>query len=152
MPRSVIVISNGSLKLADDEAGLATATDSYECQVIEAAINAAPNLSTVPATWCEGESQSPGKTGWELAITWLQDWRDPGGGLSGYAFVNDTLPKWFELKFDKADTTPVATGQAYVVAGSFGGASPDPLQASSTWPLLAKPDITMPAVAAAAVA
>ena len=143
MPRSVIVITDGSLKLADSQAGLTTGT-AFECQVIEAAVNATPNMQTVPATWCAGESQSAGATGWELAVTWLQDWRSPTGGLSGYAYTNDAQAKWFELKLDKDDTTPVATGQAYVVAGAFGGAAGVPAQASATWPCLAKPSVTLP--------
>ena len=147
---TVIVITDGSLLLADDEAGLALG-EAFECQVTEASINAVPNLETVPATFCAPESQSPAATGYTLAITWLQDWTAPGGGLSGYAFTNDTEEKWFELKLDKDDVEPVATGQVRIVAGAFGGAAGIPLPASAEWPLAGKPDITMaaPVVAAA---
>lgn len=146
---TVILITDGSLKLADDEAGLALG-EAFECQVTEAAINAVPNLTTVPATFCSGEAQAPAATGWALALSWLQDWTAPGGGLSGYAFTNDTVEKWFELKLDKDDTTPVATGQVRLVAGAFGGAAGTPLPASAEWPLSAKPDITLAAPVAAA--
>ena len=141
---TVIVITDGSLKLADDEAGL-TLGESFECQVTEASINAVPNLETVPATFCAAETQAPSATGWTLAVSWLQDWTAPGGGLSGYTFTNDTAEKWFELKLDKDDLTPVATGQVRLVAGAFGGAAGIPLPATAEWPCSAKPDITMAA-------
>jgi hypothetical protein len=140
---TVIVITNGTLTLADDEAGLVTGTG-FECQVSEAAINATPNLQTVPATFCEPESQSPAATGYELAVTWLQDWTVPGGGLSNYAFINDAQTKWFELTLDGA-ATPIATGQVRIVAGSFGGPAGTPLTTSTTWPLASKPEILVPA-------
>jgi hypothetical protein len=143
---SVIVVTDGSLTLADDPAGLLTG-DSYECQVTTCAIGATPNLQTVPATWCAPETQVPAATGYELTVEWLQDWRDPAGGLSGYAYTNDTLEKAFELKLDKDDTTPVATGLVRIVAGGYGGAAGVPLAATAVWPIQGKPTITMPAAA-----
>ena len=148
MPPTVILITDGSLKLADTQAGLTSAV-AYQCQVTEAAINAVPNLVTIPATFCGAESQTPAATGWTLAMSWLQDWRASAGGLSGYAFTNDTLTKWFELKLDKDDVTPVASGQVRIVAGAFGAAAGVPALASVEWPLAAKPTITMPALLAA---
>jgi hypothetical protein len=147
MPRSIISITDGSLKLADDELGLATG-DAFECQVTDASIQAVPVTETVPATWCEGESSIPGKSGWQIVINWLQDWRDSAGGLSGYAFTNEAALKWFEMKLDQADTEPVATGQCYIAAGNYGGAANTPLPATATWPLAAKPTITLPTAAA----
>jgi hypothetical protein len=143
---TVIVITDGTLTLADTEVDLATGVG-FECQVTEAAINATPNLQTVPATFCEPESQSPAATGYELAITWLQDWTAPGGGLSNYAFINDTETKWFSLTLEGA-VAPIATGQVRLVAGSFGGAAGTPLTSTATWPLASKPTITVPVVAA----
>jgi hypothetical protein len=140
---TVIVITNGTLTLADTEVDLATSLNDFECQVSEAAINATPNLQTVPATFCEPESQSPAATGYELAITWLQDWTVPGGGLSNYAFINDAQTKWFQLTLDGA-VAPIAKGQVRLVAGSFGGAAGTPLTATATWPLASKPVITVP--------
>lgn len=140
---TVITITNGLVKFADDEAGLTTG-EAFECQVTEASINATPNLQTVPATWCAPESQTPAATGFELAVTWLQDWTAPGGGLSMYAFENDTNTKWFSMQLDKDDDTTVATGQVRVVAGAYGGAAGTPLTATATWPLAAKPSIVVP--------
>lgn len=148
MSRTVIVITNANLKIAATQGGLATAPD-FQCQISSAAVNANANTQTVPATFCAGESQAPGQTGWELALTWLQDWTlvdvpvgpPPVLGLSKYAFDNDTKLVWFSLSVNTM-TTPVCTGQAYVVAGSFGGDAGVPLTASAVWPLLAKPTIT----------
>ena len=141
---TVITITNGLVKFADDEAGL-DAGLAFECQVTEASINATPNLQTVPATWCAPESQTPAATGYELALTWLQDWTAPGGGLSMWAFENDTETKWFKLQLDKDDDSTVATGQVRVVAGAYGGAAGTPVTATATWPLAAKPTIEVPA-------
>jgi hypothetical protein len=140
---TVITITDGVLILADDEAGLVSGLG-FECQVTEAAINATPNLQTVPATWCAPESQAPAATGYELAITWLQDWTAPGGGLSMYAFENDTLTKYFSMQLDADIATTVATGTVRLVAGSYGGAAGTPLTATATWPLAEKPEITVP--------
>lgn len=143
MAQTVIVITDANVKFADNEAGLTTAVD-FQCQVVSAAINANPNLQTVPATFCAGETQVPGKTGYELALNWLQDWTSPGGGLSFYAYENDALEKWFTLSLN--DTTePLATGVCRVVAGAYGGDAGTPLQTTATWPCIGKPTIDVPA-------
>jgi hypothetical protein len=151
MARTVIVLNNPVLKLADTEAGLTTG-DAYECQITEAKVVATANLNTIPSTGCAPASQSPGKTSYALQLTWLQDWNLDG--LSQYAFANDTQPKWFEFTLDSvgAPTTKM-TGQAYVVAGSYGGVFGDGSAATSdqqTWPCLDKPAVTVPVATAAA--
>lgn len=144
MPRTVITLNNPVIKLADTQAGLTTG-DAFECQIMEAKVQAAPTFQTIPATGCAGEVQSPGRTGYALAIQWLQDWSNPDG-LSRYAFDNDTLPKWFEFTLDSlgAPATKM-TGECYVVAGSFGGTLGDGSAAvsdSQTWNCLNKPTVT----------
>ena len=143
---TVIVVTDGQLVLAADEAGIATGR-SFPCQVSSAAINATPNLQDVPATFCAPATQVPAATGWQLAVKWLQDWTDPGGGLSGYAFTNDTVLQYFQLKLDADATDVVAEGWVRLVAGAFGGDAGVPLPAEATWPIQGKPDITMPALA-----
>ena len=143
MAQTVIVITDANVQFADTEVGLATAPD-FQCQVVSAAINANPNLQTVPATFCAGETQVPGKTGYELALNWLQDWTAPGGGLSFFAYENDALEMYFSLSLN--DTTePLATGVCRVVAGAYGGDAGTPLQTTATWPCIGKPEITVPA-------
>ena len=142
---AVIVITNAHLMLGDTAADVVPGTgtgDAFECQVTSAAINANANLQTVPATFCAAESQAPAASGWELALTWLQDWT-VADGLSFFAFANDTLSKYFSLTLND-ETTPVATGQVRIVAGAYGGDAATPLVATQNWPLVAKPDITPP--------
>jgi hypothetical protein len=143
MAQTVIVITNATVKFAATEATLDAAPD-YQCQVVSASINANPNLQTVPATFCSGETQVPGATGYELALNWLQDWTAPGGGLSYFAYQNDAKEMFFSLTLDEADE-PIAKGTLRVVSGAFGGDAGTPLQATATWPILGKPTITVPA-------
>lgn len=149
MARTVITLNNPVIKFADTQAGLAAAT-AYECQVTEARITGAPNYNTVPSTGCEGASQSPGLTSYSLDIAWLQDWTEPGGGLSGWAFDNDATAQWFSFQLNSTDATVKAEGQVYVTAGSYGGVFGDGSAANVdtvSWPCIGKPDITKPAVA-----
>ena len=153
MARTLLILTNPTLMLADTEAGLTTGK-AFECQITSAAITPQPTTQTIPATGCAPATNSPGKTGYQLDLAWLQDWNAPGGGLSNYAFANDTAPKWFKLVADKSVTPTtdqvVATGQAYVVAGALGGTFGDGSAAVSTaaWPMLDKPTIVTPAPAA----
>jgi hypothetical protein len=144
----IISIKNASVKFAATQAGLATAPD-FTCQVISAAINAVPNLQTVPATYCEGQTQVPAVTGWQLALTWLQDF-GAAGSMSQYMFDNDATLQWFSITPTNVGSglaVPAASGQCYVVAGAYMGAAGAPLQASATCPVPTKPVLT-PAVAA----
>lgn len=151
MARTVITINNPIFKLADSEAGLTSGT-AYECQLTSAAITPQPVSNTIPATGCAPATTSPGRTGYQLDLAWLQDWTAAAGGLSGYAYNNDTLPKWFSLALDSVGApTVVATGQVYVVAGAYGGTFGDGSAAPATasWPCLDKPAITLPTTTAA---
>jgi hypothetical protein len=147
MARTAIIMNNPTFRLATTQAGL-TAGTAYECQLTQAIINAIPNFTTIPATACAPATQSPGKTGWELAIDFLQDWTASLGGLSGFMYTNDTKPMWFELVVDSAVPAVKATGQVYLVSGSYGGpiGTGDALAASATLPCLDKPVIVFPAV------
>lgn len=146
-PRTVMVMTQALLKIADTEAELVTATE-YQCVTTSAAITTTPNVQTVPATGCEGPANTPSKSTFDLALSWLQDWSAPGGGLSGYAWDHETELKWFSL--EPEDGGPVsAVGQVYVVPGPYLGDMGTPLLASATWNCFAKPTITFPAPAAA---
>lgn len=146
MARTVLRFNNPTLKLADSEAGLTTG-ESFECQVTSAVVTANPTFQEIPATGCSAATQSPGATGFQADVEWLQDWNAAGGGLSNYAFTNDGLPKWLEIVPDTADTATKLTGQVYVTAGNFGGTFGDGSAGTSTatWPFLDKPVITTPA-------
>lgn len=156
MARTLLILTNPTLLVADSQAALDTG-EAFECQITSAVITPQPTSQTIPATGCAPATNSPGKTGYQLDLAWLQDWNAPGGGLSKYAFDNDTLPKWFRLVADKNATTGnevEAEGQAYVVSGGYGGTFGDGSAANTTatWPLLDKPAITTPAAAPLAAA
>lgn len=151
MARTVLVLNNPTFKVADTEAGLATG-QAFECQLTSAVITPQPVTNTIPATGCAPATNSPGRTGYNLDLAWLQDWNAAGGGMSGFAFLHDGESKWFELVADKTATPQVvATGQAYVVSGGLGGTFGDGSAAATTatWPCLDKPEITTPTAAAA---
>ena len=143
MPRTVIPIIAPILKVADTEGGLTTGV-AYECQLTAATIVGTPNFNAVPATGCAPAAQSPGASSWQLDLAWLQDWTAPGGGLSFYAFDNDTAEVWFSLAIDSVGSpTVVATGHGYVIAGAYGGEIGGvPAAAAATWPLSTNPTLS----------
>lgn len=150
MARVVMILNSPTLKVAVDQASLATG-QAVECQVTSAVVTASPNFNTIPSTGCAPASQSPGQTSWALDLAWLQDWTvGTPGGLSWFAFENDGRQVAFELTPDSADPTQSVTGDAFCVAGSYGGTFGDgsASTATATWPLLAKPTIPTPAVTA----
>jgi hypothetical protein len=153
MARTVIVLNNPIVKLADTEAGLTTGT-AFECQITSAALTASPNYQTIPPTGCAPPAQSPGKTSWSFDVAWLQDWTAPeASSISQYALANDGQPKWFEFTADSVGAPTVkATGQCYIAAGSYGGTFGDgsPAVANAAWPCLDTPDIAGAVTAAAA--
>jgi hypothetical protein len=140
--RNVIILNNPKVKFAATSAGLA-AGDAFECQITSAAITPQPVYNTIPATGCAGATQSPGRTGFQLELAWLQDWgSDPS--MSAYAWTNDGLPVWYSLDLDTIGLPgEQATGQAYATAGGYGGTFGDGSAAATTatWPCLDKPAI-----------
>ena len=151
MPRTVMVLNHPILKVATSSAGLSTG-QAVECQVTSAVVTAQPQYQTIPATGCAGASQSPGLTGYQLELAWLQDWTAAApGGLSYFALQNDGKSVWFELTPDSATPTQKLTGNAYCAAGSYGGTFGDgsAATATATWPLITAPTIPAPTVMAA---
>jgi hypothetical protein len=142
---TTIPIMNPVFKVADTEAGLTTGT-AYECQLTSAQLVGTPASNTVPATGCAAASTIPSASSWALVLNWLQDWTAADGGLSMYAYEHETELVWFSLSLDGTPGTAIATGQAYVAAGQFGGVfGGPPAPANATWPCPVKPTITVPA-------
>jgi len=77
-------------------------------------------------------------TGYELAVTYLQDWT-AADGLSRYLAANDTNLKWFQMTLDDDAATVKAEGQARIVAGPMGGAGGAPLTGTVTMPIQGTP-------------
>jgi len=145
MPRTVIVLTTPTLKVATTQAGL-TAGTAYECQVTSAVITTDAPMNTIPATGCAGASQSPGAAAFALEIAWLQDWTaSPGGGLSGLAWAQKGKKMWVLLTPDPTGAPTVkAEGEVWMVAGQFGGNFGDgsAATANATWPFTGTPAIT----------
>jgi len=149
VPRTVITLINPTLVVADTQVGLDTGT-AYECQLTSAALVPTPVSNTVPATGCAPASSVPGRSTWELQLAWLQDWSAAGGGLSNYAIEHETELVWYRLELETTGAV-AAEGQAYVVAGQYGGEfGGPPAAATANWPCADTPAFTTPVTAAAA--
>lgn len=147
MARDVMIFNSPTLRVATSQAELAAGI-AVECQVTSARVQAQPQYQTIPATGCAGASQSPGRTGWQLVLNWLQDWRKgEAASLSWFAFENDGRDVWFELVPDSADATTSIEGHAFATSGDFGGTFGDgsAADATATWPLVEAPVPTVPA-------
>ena len=145
MARQVLILNNPTVKLADTQAGLDAAAETFECQINSLAITSVPVYNTIPATGCAGASQSPGRTGYQLDIVYLQDWTAGADSLSQYAFDNDGQRKWYRFNADTVEAPDLqAEGECYIAAGSYGGTFGDgsAAQSTSTWPCVDKPAIT----------
>jgi hypothetical protein len=154
MAREPMIWNRPTMKVATSQAGL-TAGTAVECQVTEARLNPTPTYSEIPSTGCAGATQSPGLTGYTLAVSWLQDWSKPAAeSLSRFAWDNDGMPVWVELVPDSTDSTVSMEGQFYCASGGFGAVFGDGSAAdtSADWPAVSKPDITSPVALAATAA
>lgn len=149
MAREVMTWNNPTVVVAATQAALDTAP-AMECQVTAATLTPQPVTNTVPATGCAGASQSPGRTGWQLDLAWLQDWTKPADeSLSRYAWDHDTETAWVRIVHDKNAATGLEVdmeGQFFVVSGGYGGTFGDGsvTPTTATWPALSKPTITSP--------
>jgi len=139
MAAKVITITNGKFKVATTATGTGTVVD---CQIVDATITVNPKLSTIPATWCQGEGQAAGKSGFQLDLTILQDWGVTPAGLCAFSMANDGLVVFWELTVD-GETTPTPKiqwhGSAYCACFAIGGPSGEALQAQATWPIIGVP-------------
>jgi hypothetical protein len=145
--------NNPTVVIAATQAELDTAP-AVECQITSAMLTPQPVYNTVPATGCAGASQSPGRTGFQLDLAWLQDWTIEDG-LSRYAYDNDASSAWVRIIHDStvlAANQVDMEGQFFVAAGGFGGTFGDGSAGATTaaWPAVDKPTITTPAPIAAA--
>lgn len=136
MPKSAFLVHDAVIKFGAD---IATAI-SYECQVTTAQITSAPNLVTIPATGCEGQTQLPAASTYSLTLGWLQDWGQTDS-LSQFLWDNETEEIEFSIALDTDPLFPVATGTVRAVAGSYGGDFAQPMAATATLPCQGKPTI-----------
>lgn len=133
--------------LGEDEPTSWTGEDSYECQVIEARIQASQVTTTAPATYCQGETDSLGLSKFSVVLQHLQDWTvaKASGGLSQFLWDNDAAVGWVRISIptnESGDAVGVAVANVQFSAADFSGPAGTPLEATTTLPCLAKPEIT----------
>lgn len=147
-PRQANVITAATITFADDEAGLDTATLTYDCVTTGAGFTASANLLDVPATGCAPKSQVAAASSWVLDIAWLQDWQSAGGGLSGFMYEHDALKQWVKVE-PTTPGLPAMQAEVTIVAGTYAGTFGELLVATASCPCSEKPAITLPTSAAA---
>ena len=119
--------------------------DNFQCQVVTARVNATANLAEVAATFCQGATQTPGLSSFEVELSGLQDWT-VADGLSMFLFDNDGLPGWMKITLPNKEP---GSAQASIVckvgfvAGSFGGEAGTALTfEAGPFPVQGKPAVT----------
>lgn len=139
----------GIVKFADVEANV-TAAPGFECQVTSVTLTPSAVTDTLPATLCQGESDTVKSSKWNLDLEVLQDWTDPDG-VSFYLYDNDAERAFFSVSHSGA-TAPIATGEVTIQSGAFLGAASGALTATVSLPCVGKPVISKPTGALAATA
>ena len=114
------------------------------CQVISAALVAAPQTESTPATLCGAATTRINGVDYSLAVTYFQDWTDPDG-FSQWLFDNAMADQAFLLTLTNGGSM---TGTVQVVPGDYGGAAGSSLQATSSLP--ARDVVNTPATVVAA--
>lgn len=141
MAQIIMKITDGTLKFADSQGGLGAGTDRGE-QVTSGMLVAVPASETVPATFRTAAVSVPATTGYEVSVSFLQDWTS-STGLSKYLYDNDGELKWFQLTPDDDTSGTKIEGECYIVAADLGGGGSSPLQATVTLPCKGKPTLSV---------
>jgi hypothetical protein len=134
MSKTAIVVRNAVITLGPTTGGV-----SCECQITQASVNSTPNMITIPATGCEGQTQQPGKSSYDVQLQGLQDW-DQLSSISQFLWDNAGTLVPFSIALDTAADMPVATGECWIVEGAYGGDFAAPLTFHVTLPCDTKPD------------
>jgi hypothetical protein len=138
-----------TVAIADYDTGSAT----WSCQTTAGSLSATADTTTkdVPATFCEAAETipTPGKSTFELAVTFLQD-PTVSTGLNRFLFENDTEEAYFLLGFDGTNP-PKAIGRVRLSAATIGGEARSTLTADITLPLSRKPDVEFGTAAASVI-
>lgn len=151
MTATVIQLDHPLFKIADTEVDLATGAVEFQCQMTAATLTVTPNNTPVPATGCQGPTETVGIPSYALdTVDWLQDWTD-AAGMSRYAQAMNGEKKWVSFTLDSDDPLTVVTAEVTIAAGTYGGTfGTGAAVASARWPINGVP--TFPAYTAAAAA
>lgn len=130
-----------------------TGSAAWTCQVTSGSLVANPSTTTTStaATFCDPatETPAPGETGFDLAISFLQDITIVTG-LNRFLFEHDADEVYWYLGFNGANP-PRAIGRCRAQSGTIGGDARTSLSADLTLPCSRKPDIEFGLVEASSV-
>ena len=116
-------------------------SDMFECQISSFIVQASPNSSPIPGTYCVGPSSRATASSFAIAMDYVTDWGNAAGSLSQLLWDNDGEQLYFT--FTPADANmPDCAGSFWGVAGPFGGPGNDVWTGSGTMPCPEKPTIT----------
>ena len=147
MSKHVIQITDSTVKIAVGATEPAdwAVVDAYSCQVTEATINAQEQTATVPATYCEGETDIARPSKYTVTLAGLQDWNADADSVSMFLFDNDAAAGWIQIAIPDVtgagSDIATATAPVTIRAGQFSGPAGTPLVFSTTLPCSAKPEI-----------
>jgi hypothetical protein len=106
---------------------------------------------TVPATYCEGETEENALSKWAVTLAGLQDWNADADSVSMFLFDNDAAAGWIQIVIPdvtgSGNDIATATAPVTFAAGAFSGPAGTPLVFSTTLPCKAKPEIVKSSVA-----
>ena len=143
-------MSRAIITITDAIVSLGTVPLDFSCQVNSAAVVPTANNLDVPATFCEGASQTAAPSSFALDLVVLQAW----GLLDSvcqYLFDHDgESDVAFHLEgIAVAGSTVEVDGFCSIVAAQLGGEAATPLTSEASLPILGKPTIvSTPPVAA----
>jgi hypothetical protein len=131
-----VTMTGSKLTFADSAADLDTAGTDATCQIIAATVEGVAKSSTIPATFCDPESDIAQASGRQLVLRFLQDWTNPDG-VCRYLDGADGTTVYFRLDLPPgAAKTTRAEGRCSAVAPAFGGETGQAVEATITLPVL----------------
>lgn len=138
--RQIINPNNvGSIKFATAEAGLDAGIE-QGFQITSFKVTSKPNMNSSPGTYGAPPVDVPGKTSFNLVISYLQDWGLDANAFTEYLMTNDGNEVWFRI--DPADTgVKGMSGKCYIVAGGYGGGAGENWVETITLPCSTTPQV-----------
>jgi hypothetical protein len=148
MPAIALTIVDGTAKFAlgsTPPANWTTGNTDASCQVTGAELVPTANTVDVPATFCQGASQTAALSSWALRLAGLQDATETTG-LSMFLYTNDAKEGYVQLVGPAKGTTgsKLVTVVAHVtfLAANILGDAGAPLTFEVTIPARDKPTVT----------
>ena len=118
----------------------ASPTDQVECQISNFTVTPTANSIQIPATYCVGPSVAAQQSTFAIALSFMSDF-GASPSLSELLWDNDGQTLYYEFTPDDV-TIPIATGQFWAVAGTFGGPGDGLWVSTVSLPCVEKPVLT----------